>query len=167
MPKKVVGKPMKNTEEYVWDVYEETPLMPTYTVAFAVFVDHISHTESFIDMDNITKNISAWIDDDIKNGREKIIANVNHTLKISKFFEEYFQKAIYPVGLPKTDNLETISNRYAAMENWGLILYYKRKRDVNDSFSYFDHSIDSQGTIAHELAHYYFGNPVTCKNWTE
>ena len=40
------------------------------------------------------------------------------------------------------------------MENWGLIVYWSTYFGVID-------------LIAHELAHFWVGNLVTCKNWDE
>ena len=63
-------------------------------------------------------------------------------------------------GTTKMDIVE-ISEKDAAMENWGLItigLKYVHKWIASERYGL---------TIAHEIAHYWFGNMVTCKDWSE
>lgn len=54
-----------------------------------------------------------------------------------------------------------------AMENWGLITYRETAilYDENAASAYSKYNIAN--TIAHELAHQWFGNLVTMKWWTD
>ncbi|XP_058118583.1 membrane alanyl aminopeptidase-like [Anopheles ziemanni] len=92
---------------------------------------------------------------------------VQEGLKLLQYLEDWID---YPIG-----NFYEIFPIYmaampdfsaAAMENWGLIIY-------RESFLLYDPledtSLDQQQittTIAHELAHQWFGNLVTCDWWS-
>lgn len=72
----------------------------------------------------------------------------------------------YTQSLSKLDEV-AVSGKSGAMENWGLVLY-------SESGLLFDNTVqtnsDLQGileVVAHELAHQWFGNLVTCKWWSE
>ena len=151
MPKDVIGKPMDgvingyDTTGYEWDVYQKTPIMPTYTIALAVLFNY-THAGKVM----TSKNISAWISDG-KNSLEQVNTNVDYTETFLLFLEEYFNMTD---PLPKLDRLDAPFGWPAAMENWGLFIYFNR---------YLSH----ESTIAHELGHLWFGNLVTCKNFTQ
>lgn len=72
----------------------------------------------------------------------------------------------YTQSLSKLDQV-AVSGKSGAMENWGLVLY-------SESGLLFDNTVQTNtnlqsilAVIAHELAHQWFGNLVTCKWWSE
>ena len=143
MPQISKGIKMENNSDYVWDIYETTPIMSTYTIGMAVFSTNYTYNVKRLEKRNLTV-ISMYYDDATQ---ERILTNVD---KYLRFYESYYNDTD-PV--PKVDNLHSIGGRYAAMENWGLIIYFTRYRD--------------NLLIGHEVAHYWHGNKVTCSNWNE
>jgi aminopeptidase N len=148
MPKVTVGKRMENNSNYEWDIYQKTPKMSTYTLAFAVLYDHVSVSKTqknkTISASTFSKNTKArrYNDHNI---------NLNRTANTLSFYEDYFNMTDV---LPKLDSLDSPHGRSDAMENWGLI-------------TYFEGTFKNEKTIAHELAHYWIGNAVTAKSWSE
>lgn len=72
----------------------------------------------------------------------------------------------YTQSLSKLDEV-AVSGKSGAMENWGLVLY-------RESGLLFDNTVQTNtnlqsilAVVAHELAHQWFGNLVTCKWWSE
>ncbi|XP_076317960.1 uncharacterized protein LOC143229476 isoform X3 [Tachypleus tridentatus] len=84
--------------------------------------------------------------------------------KILTFFEKYYNIS-YP--LPKVDMIAIPDFRAGAMENWGLITYREGYLlyDERESSSY--DKLRIVVTVAHELAHMWFGNLVTMRWWTD
>ncbi len=84
------------------------------------------------------------------------------TKQIVRFYNEYFGVK-YP--LPKLDQIALPGGFGGAMENWGGIVY-------NERVLLFDPATSSQatkegifGTVAHEIAHQWFGDLVTMAWW--
>ena len=80
------------------------------------------------------------------------------------YYNDYFG---VPYALPKLDMLAVPSNRYGAMEDWGLISY-------TESLLLFDPASSGAqarrrifSIVAHEVAHQWFGNLVTAASWEE
>ena len=160
MPKQVIGKAMEDSPEYEWDIYQPTPIMSTYTLGMAVANDYkYSETSTPNRKD---RKIRAWIRSSIqilsysenntmgwKNITEE---NVDNTQKFLVFYEKYLN-ITDPV--PKMDSIDIIEAWHGGMENWG-VLFYPGYTELTREL-----------TIAHETAHSWFGNLVTCKNWAE
>ena len=143
MPKISEGVSMKNNSDYVWDIYKTTPIMSTYTIAMAVLSQDYTFSVKQVEKRNISV-VSMFYDNETT---EELLTNTDNYLR---FFEKYFNDTD---ELPKIDNLHSIDGAYGAMENWGLIVYFG--------------SNGGQKLIAHEVAHYWHGNKVTCSNWHE
>ncbi len=84
------------------------------------------------------------------------------TKKLLAYYNDYFGIK-YP--LPKLDQIAIPGSFDGAMENWGAITY-------NESFLLFDSKASSQETkqgifvtVAHEMAHQWFGDLVTMAWW--
>ena len=78
-------------------------------------------------------------------------------------FETYYGIA-YP--LPKLDLVCVAEASFGAMENWGAIAFRDERLLLDGS----SRSLSRQevlGTIAHEVAHMWFGNLVTMRSWTD
>ena len=134
---------MDNNSDYVWDIYEKTPKMSTYTIALAVLSSDYTPVIRRTGKRNVSV-VSGYY-------RNRTIERMlNTTTKFFSFFEKYFNNTD---DLPKVDNLQAIAGAYGAMENWGLIVYFG--------------SNTGDLLIGHEVAHYWAGNKVTCSNWNE
>ncbi|MEM0129823.1 MAG: M1 family metallopeptidase [Thermoplasmata archaeon] len=79
------------------------------------------------------------------------------------FFEEYFGIR-YP--LPKLDLIAVAELAWGAMENWGAIVFQESRLALDDRAPEADRRL-SRTTIAHEIAHQWFGNLVTMPDWDE
>jgi aminopeptidase N len=83
--------------------------------------------------------------------------------KILVQFDDYFGM---PYPLPKLDNLAVPNGGgFGAMENWGAILYFDRVLLLDPSRSSESDRQNVYATVAHEIAHQWFGDLVTCRDW--
>ena len=143
-----------NNEKIV--IFEKTPVMSTYLLAFIIGeLDKCST----IGENNVQINIWATKD------------NVQHgefALQVAKDLLKYYNNYFlidYP--LPKLDHLAIPDFAAGAMENWGAITY----REVA---LLFDEKNSAPATkqriaeiVAHEMAHMWFGDLVTMKWWND
>lgn len=88
------------------------------------------------------------------------------TIKTLGYFEDYFGT---PYPLPKLDLIAGpgSSQFFAAMENWGAIFYFDYAVLIDPKLST---EADRQQvfiTVAHEVAHQWFGNLVTMEWWDQ
>ena len=100
---------MKNNSDYVWDMYETTPIMSTYTIGMAVLSTNYTYNVKQLEKRNVSV-ISMHYDDVTQ---ERMLKNTDINLR---FYENYYNDTD---AVPKVDNLHSIGGRYAAMENWG------------------------------------------------
>jgi len=149
------GVLMLDNNIYVWDMYQVSPIMSTYLLAFVVSNFTFKQTKT----DDV--QFRVW-------SRE---SNSNHTglaleagPKILKFFEQHFNIK-YP--LPKMDLVAMPDYLGGAMENWGLIIFQEKKIIFKHGESGAAEAENILLTIAHELAHQWFGNLVTMEWWNE
>lgn len=137
--------------------FTETVKMSSYLAAFIV-CDFVKDQENFT-VGGKPVNIYA---------REQQIANTNEALNVAhsavNYYAEYFNIS-YP--MPKVDLIAIPDFVSGAMENWGLITF----RETSVLFDPKENSKGNQEsiseTVAHELAHMWFGNLVTMKWWTD
>lgn len=68
--------------------------------------------------------------------------------------------------LPKVDSAG-IPGKIGAMENWGMVIYAENLMIYEEEYQDISHTqkLRGVGVIAHELAHQFFGNSVTCEWW--
>lgn len=96
------------TDEKIWTIFENTPLMSTYLVSFAV--------ADFVNITKTRDNITIW-------SRAKNIDSMNLGLNVASqtltTLEEYTDMRYQ---LPKMDILAVPNYPFGAMENWGLIV---------------------------------------------
>jgi aminopeptidase N len=85
---------------------------------------------------------------------------------ILPFYEAYFGFR-YP--LPKLDMIggpgESIG--FGAMENWGALFYFEQDLLVNARLATEENRQDVFYTVAHEMAHQWFGDLVTMRWWSD
>ena len=157
MPKEKEGVPMQDNIEYVWDIFEVSPKMSTYLLAFVV---------SYF---NSTKSKTLANDVDFKIWSRKTV--LDQTVfaaeigpKLQQFFEIQFK---IPSLLPKQDMIALPDLFIGAMENWGLITSRETLLLCKKGQSSAGQKELSEIVIAHEISHQWFGNLVTMEWWTE
>ena len=102
-----------DTDEYVWDVYQESVPMSTYLVAFVI-------SKFGYDISPETDNgvmFRIWAR---KDALDQIAYAKEVGPRMLEYFETYFNVS-YP--LPKQDMIAIPDFSAGAMENWGLITY--------------------------------------------
>jgi aminopeptidase N len=85
---------------------------------------------------------------------------------IVKNYNDYFGT---PYPLPKLDMIAApgSSQFFGAMENWGAILYFERRVLIDPALATESQRQDVYITVAHEIAHQWFGNLVTMAWWED
>jgi aminopeptidase N/puromycin-sensitive aminopeptidase len=89
-------------------------------------------------------------------------------LQASKSFLHYYDSYYgikYP--LPKLDNIAVPDFQAGAMENWGAIIYRETALLIDDKTASVDAKQNVADTIAHEMAHQWFGDLVTAAWWDD
>ncbi|GAB6025285.1 hypothetical protein CHUAL_010702 [Chamberlinius hualienensis] len=137
------------------DIYQKTVKMSTYLVAFVV-CDY--------------KNVSKMADNQVKvsvfappDQIEQANLALDVAVGVLNYYNNFFGIA-YP--LPKQDLISIPDFGAGAMENWGLTMYRDTiLADINESSDIQQQALTV--TIAHELAHQWFGNLVTMKWWND
>lgn len=137
-------------------VFEQTPRMSTYLLAFVIGHFHSRSTESKHGV-KITSYCAL-------NQNPDTLDFANHIAAESlDYYDDQFQVK-YP--LPKLDQVALPDFEAGAMENWGLVTY----REIC-MLAEPDASTDTKEsvatTIAHELSHQWFGNLVTMEWWDD
>jgi len=157
MPKEREGISMADNDEYDWDVYQETPKMSSYLLAFIVTSFTFRKSKALGD----GVDFKIWSRKSVLDQTE-LASEI--APKILEFYEDRF-KTKFP--LPKQDMIAIPDFMTGAMENWGLITYrevFLLNKPGKSS------AADREWTeivIAHELSHQWFGNLVTMEWWTE
>ena len=85
------------------------------------------------------------------------------TPRILAAYEAYYG---IPYPLPKLDLVCISETSFGAMENWGAITFRDTRLLIDASTRSFARR-DVLETIAHEVAHMWFGNLVTMSSWTD
>ncbi|KAI3839049.1 hypothetical protein MKX03_028687, partial [Papaver bracteatum] len=84
-------------------------------------------------------------------------------VKSLDLFRLYFKT---PYALPKLDMISIPDFQAGAMENYGLVTYRETDLLYDDQHSSAANKQQVCITVAHELAHQWFGNLVTMEWWT-
>lgn len=138
-------------------VFRETPKMSSYLLFFGLGdFERIHRDVDGVDVGVIVKRGAG------EQGRYALDAAAH----LLPFYNDYFG-AKYP--LPKLDMIAGSgqSQFFGAMENWGAIFYFDRDLLIDDKIST---RSDRQGvylTVAHEMAHQWFGDLVTMDWWED
>ncbi len=137
-------------------VFEETPRMSTYLLAFAV--------GDFIGYQTTSKHgvtITAYAG--LHQKVEDLKYAGDFAADVLDFYDDCFQT---PFPLPKMDLLALPDFEAGAMENWGLVTFREIAMLANEQSS-FDQKQYVAIVIAHELSHMWFGDLVTMKWWND
>ncbi|KAF9908846.1 hypothetical protein EC991_009365 [Linnemannia zychae] len=151
-------KEMTAVEPDVKTVYfETTPIMSTYLVAFAVGdFEYVETTTTKLEKPVVCRVYT------LPGLKEQGRFALEITPKILEYFAEIFGIA-YP--LPKLDHIAVPDFDAGAMENWGLITYRTVALLYDEKTSSAASKEQVASTVAHEIAHQWFGNLVTMEWW--
>ncbi|KAI6226405.1 Aminopeptidase [Aphelenchoides fujianensis] len=135
--------------------YATTPLMSSYLVAFAVGDFEYLETTSKA---GVLMRVYTMPGKKAEGAYALEVAT-----RVLDYFNEWFDNA-YP--LPKCDLIAIPNFAMGAMENWGLVTFREVLVLMNEQTS---HAVRRQAsiTIAHELAHFWFGDLTTMKWWND
>jgi aminopeptidase N len=135
--------------------FAPTPPMPSYLVSVAVGRFEVSHARAVgVPLRAITA----------PGKRAQADYALRVTRQVLPYFTRYFGVSY---ALPKLDQFAVPSVRWGAMEDWGLISYAEDDFLVDPQRSSPDTVRNVYATIAHEIAHQWFGNLVTAASWEE
>ena len=135
--------------------FAATPAMPTYLFSVAVgHFDVLSGTSAGVPLRIITA----------PGKRDEARYALAATKQLLPYYTQYFG---VPYALPKLDQLAVPSVRQGAMEDWGLISYAEDDILVDAKRSTEHTRRGAYETLAHEMAHQWFGNLVTAASWEE
>ncbi|XP_034826979.1 glutamyl aminopeptidase isoform X1 [Maniola hyperantus] len=84
--------------------------------------------------------------------------------RVTEFYIRYYE---VPFPLPKLDMIAIPDYVSGATEHWGLITYRETSFLIDNETASSKNKISVANTVAHELAHMWFGNLVTMKWWDE
>lgn len=150
-------KEVRRDVDLTTTLFEDTPVMSTYLLAF------------------VTGNLHA-VSGKTKNGTDvRIWASQDHAdttlgfaldtaIRVTEFFNDYFDT---PYPLTKCDHVALPDFSSGAMENWGLITYREVCLVVDPATTSTNTKEYAATVIAHELSHQWFGNLVTMKWWDD
>ncbi|KAF9908820.1 hypothetical protein BX616_011368 [Lobosporangium transversale] len=137
--------------------FEKTPIMSTYLVAWAVGdFEYVESTTTKL-KNPVTCRVYT-----LPGLKEQGRFAVEITPRILEYFSEIFGTA-YP--LPKLDQIAVPDFDMGAMENWGLVTYRTVALLFDEKTSDLRFKEQVASTVAHELAHQWFGNLVTMEWW--
>jgi len=137
----------------VMDVFEPTPPMSTYLVAFIVS-DFANMTD---EVDNLLYR--AW-------AREDSIAQAEYGLSVTPKIIQYMETFTnISFEFEKLDQAAIPDFSAGAMENWALVTYRERLLLFKNDTSTTSNKQSIATVIAHELAHQWFGDLVSPLWW--
>ena len=136
--------------------FAPSPKMSTYLLAFIIgeFEYIEGHTK-----DKIQVRVFTTLN---KKHQAKFALDV--AIKSLEFFEKYFDIK-YP--MPNLDLISIPDFEPAGMENWGAITFRESSILIDEEHSSITNKQWVATTVAHELAHQWFGNLVTMHWWTD
>lgn len=146
----------RNGMTFVKDMYDITPKMSTYLLAFIVC--------NFKYLSKYTENgvlYRAWATPDTVNQAEY---SLDVGAKVLTHFEEFFD---IPYPLKKQDMIAIPDFAAGAMENWGLITYRETAMLYEPGVSNEANRERIAIVVSHELAHQWFGDLVSPAWWDD
>lgn len=142
-------------EKLVTTVFETTPRMSSYLVAFAIgdFQRATTKTKSGVEVNVYATKVHP---------AESLTWALDHAANTIDFFNDYFG---VPYPLPKSDHIALPDFSSGAMENWGLVTYREIALLAHPKTATIEGKQYIATVVAHELSHQWFGNLVTMKWW--
>ncbi|XP_031845026.2 glutamyl aminopeptidase [Nomia melanderi] len=140
--------------------FEQSPPMSAYLVAFLVS-DFECVESSLTILNGSSIPVSVCVRPMYKN-KTKFALDV--AIRVMEYYLTVFD-VDYP--MPKLDLVGIPDFNAGAMENWGLITFRETELLHTDNESSYWNTRSVSYTVAHELAHMWFGNLVTMKWWND
>ncbi|XP_076628458.1 glutamyl aminopeptidase [Colletes latitarsis] len=140
--------------------FDASPPMSTYVVAFLLSdFECLLANATLLNGTTFPLNVCAR-----PMYKHKATFALNVAVRVMEYYSSVFN-IDYP--LPKLDLVAIPDFGAGAMENWGLVTFRETEllHSGNDSSSMNTKSVSL--TVAHELAHMWFGNLVTMKWWND
>lgn len=137
-------------------IFEKTPKMSTYLLAFAYGELKYKEAKS---ANGVDIKVYATPDKVELTGFALDVA-----VRCLEFFEDYYG---VPYPLLKLDLIGLPDFSAGAMENWGLITFREQVYYVDPKHSSIETKQVVATVICHEIAHQWFGNLVTMKWWND
>jgi len=129
--------------------YKTKVPLPTKVMVFAAANFNIKNFEKLYLQQNCVP-VSSWI---YADSPVEGFDDYKSSLKTLKYFDSLLGPYVYE----KLANVQS-NTRFGGMENAGNIFYYENSVDGTKSV---------ENLVAHEVAHQWFGNTVTEKNWRD
>ncbi|KJH43794.1 peptidase family M1 [Dictyocaulus viviparus] len=140
----------------IWVKFDRTPQMSTYLVAFVV--GELDYIQTSSKCGTIVRVYT------VPGKRCQGTYSLDLAAKAIDWYNDWFG-IDYP--LPKCDLVAIPDFSMGAMENWGLVTYREVLLLIDPSKSSTRQKSYVALVVAHELAHFWFGNLVTMKWWTD
>jgi aminopeptidase N len=137
--------------------FAETPKMSPYLLFFGLGdFERISKIVQGVDVGVVVK----------RGDRQRGLYALDAAEKLLPYYNEYFG---YKYPLPKMDLIAApgASPFFSAMENWGALLFFERSLLVDPRLTVLSDQQNVYTTIAHEMAHQWFGDLVTMDWWED
>ena len=137
-------------------VFQPTPKMSAYLMFLAIGdFERISRKVDGVDVGVVVP----------RGQTAKAAFALDEAGNLLRYYNAYFG---IPYPLPKLDLVAAPgSGGFGAMENWGAILYFQADLLIDPKLSTQEDRQDVAGTIAHEMAHQWFGDLVTMSWWND
>ncbi|XP_014370423.2 membrane alanyl aminopeptidase-like [Papilio machaon] len=145
----------------VREAFLPTPIVSAYLVAF--------HVSDFV-ATNLTGTLRKPFRIISRQGptnQHAYAADIG--LRITDRLDEYFDIGYYDMGqgqLMKNDHIALPDFPSGAMENWGMVNYREAYLLYDPAHTNLNNKIFIATIMAHELAHKWYGNLVTCFWWS-
>ncbi|KZC03967.1 Glutamyl aminopeptidase [Dufourea novaeangliae] len=140
--------------------FDPSPPMSTYLVAFIVSdFECLESTLTILNGSNIPVNVCVR-----PMYKNKTRFALDTAVQVMEYYLTIFG-VDYP--LPKLDLIGVPDFNAGAMENWGLITFRETELLHNGNDSSYLNTRSVSWTVAHELAHMWFGNLVTMRWWND
>lgn len=139
--------------------FETTPVMSTYLVAFIISEFTCSPG---IAVDGVEFQVCSR--EEVKDTRERAVEVGS---KVIEKLNEYTNFSYTDMQVNKMDQVAIPDFSAGAMENWGLVTYREAALLWNKEESSNRYNQRITTVIAHEFAHQWFGDLVTCRWWSE
>ncbi len=137
--------------------FATSPKMSSYLLHLTVGdLERISRTVAGVEIGVVTRRGAS------ETGRFAL----DSAVEILPWYNEYFGM---PYPLPKLDMIAVpgSSQFFAAMENWGAIMYFEQALLMDPRLSSESDRLNVYDAVAHEMAHQWFGNLVTMTWWDD
>ncbi|VDN01448.1 unnamed protein product [Thelazia callipaeda] len=136
--------------------FDTTPIMSTYLVAFAVAeLEYVEDKTS----DGCVVRVYT-----VPGKKEQGRFSLEIAVKALEWYNNWFN---FKYPLPKCDLIAIPDFSMGAMENWGLVTYREIALLVDPNKTSTRQKSRIALVVAHELAHFWFGDLVTMKWWTD